>query len=144
MANDHGPRAEGVRPRMESEVGEALDGQREAVQRGVSVAVLYAVADAMPEVSLEDDETAAVQGGLGSVDLRDDVLAGLVLIDHAVYGLQLSHDLLYPEMEVLRVLAVCHLATSKLQYGGVVFDNWPVFTDFRVTRTGLSVYRTGG
>ena len=60
----------------------------------VGVAMFDAVEDAVPDMSFEDDLAAAVQGGLGGVDLREDVLAGNVFIYHAVDRLDLADDLL--------------------------------------------------
>ena len=69
-----------------------LDGLGEVGDGLLGVAVLDAVADTVVDVPFQNDLSDLVQGGLGSIDLGEDVLAGDVLIDHAVDGLHLSDN----------------------------------------------------
>ena len=73
-------------------VCKSLDGLGEVGDGLVGVAVLDAVADTVVDVPFQNDLSDLVQGGLGGVDLGEDVLAGDVLIDHAVDGLHLSDN----------------------------------------------------
>ena len=78
------------------------DGEKDGVQ--------YYFTD---ERRLQEFETA---GKVIGVDLDEDVLAGHVLVDHLVDGLQLAHELLHPAVQVLSIHAFSH--TSSLQGRG--------------------------
>ena len=66
----------------------------------VRVAVFDAVPDAMLDMSLQHHFAAAVQGRTRSVDLRENVLARNILVDHPVNGLNLTDDLFQAAMQV--------------------------------------------
>ena len=66
----------------------------------VRVAVFDAVPDAMLDMSLQYHFAAAVQGRACSVDLRENVLARNILVDHPVNGLNLTDDLFQAGMKV--------------------------------------------
>ena len=67
-------------------------------------------------LAFQYDLAHPVQGALDRVDLDEDVLAGHVLVDHLVDGLQLAHELLHPAVQVLRIHALSH--TSSFQGRG--------------------------
>ena len=93
-------------------IREALDGFGEIFDRFIRVAVLDAVADAVLDVALEHDLAAAVQRRFGRVELRKNVLAGDVLVDHAVDGLHLTDDFFEPAVQIFRVHALSHCKAS--------------------------------
>ena len=53
-----------------------------------------------------------LQGGLGGVDLGQDVLAGHVLVHHPVDGLHLPDDLFQPAVQVFGVHTLFHVQSS--------------------------------
>ena len=55
----------------------------------------------MLDVSLQDELPRFVQGGFRRVDLGKDVLAGHILVDHPVDGVDLTDDLLQPAVQVI-------------------------------------------
>ena len=73
----------------------------EIADRIFGVAVLYAAAHTVPEVSLEYYLPDLMQRVLRRVDLDEDILAGYVLVDHPLDGVHLSGDLPQPQMQVL-------------------------------------------
>ena len=64
-------------------------------------AVFNAVADTVLDVPLQHDLSAAVQRGFRGVDLRQNILTGHILVNHAVDGLHLSNDFFQTAMQVL-------------------------------------------
>ena len=68
-------------------------------------------------MAFQHDLSAAVQGGLRCVDLRKNVLAGHVLVDHAVDGLHLPDDLLQPAVQIVGIHALLHCAATLLCSG---------------------------
>ena len=93
-------------------VRKALDRLRKVLDRFVRVAVLDAVAHAVLDVSLKHDLAAAVQRGFGRIDLRKNILAGDVLVHHAVNGLHLTDDLFEPAVQIVGVHTLFHRLTS--------------------------------
>ena len=93
-----------------SHIGEALHRLGKALNGLVRVPVLDAVPHAVLDMPLQHHLAAPVEGGLGRVDLGQDVLTGDVLVDHPVDGLHLSDNLLQPAVQVVRVhtLSHCH------------------------------------
>lgn len=73
-------------------VGETFDGFCKAGNRRIRIAMLDSFADAMPDVPFEYDLSAGMQRGFCGVDLGENVLAGLVFVDHAVNRLNLAQD----------------------------------------------------
>ncbi len=71
-------------------VGKSPDRLGKAFDGLVGVAMLYAVTDAVLDMTLENHLSAAVKCGLGCVYLSRYVLAWNVLIYHSVYSLHLS------------------------------------------------------
>ena len=97
-------------------IGEALHRLGEALNGLVGVAVLNAVPGTVLDMPLQHHLAAAVQRGLGSVDLGQYILAGHILVHHPVDGLNLADDFLQPPVQVLRVhtlLHVVHLPTLQ-------------------------------
>ena len=74
--------------------------------------MLDAVAHAVLDVPLENDLAAAVQRGFGRIDLRKNILAGDVLVHHAVDGLHLTDDLFEPTVQIVGVHTLSHCLTS--------------------------------
>ena len=64
------------------------------------VSVLNPIPDTVPDMSLQHHFAAAVQGRARSVDLRENVLARNILVDHPVNGLNLTDDLFQAAMQV--------------------------------------------
>ena len=58
----------------------------------VCIAVFDAVPDTVLDVSLQNNLSAAVQGGFCGIDLRQNIFAGDILVDHAVNCLYLSDN----------------------------------------------------
>ena len=73
------------------------------------VAVCNAVTDTVLDVPLQHDLSAAVQRGFRGVDLRQNILTGHILVNHAVDGLHLSNDFFKTAMQVLCIHALLHL-----------------------------------
>ena len=59
----------------------------------VCIAVFDAVPDTVLDVSLQNNLSAAVQGGFCGIDLRQNIFAGDILVDHAVAHAQLIEDI---------------------------------------------------
>lgn len=89
-------------------VGEALDGFGEVGDGFIRVAVLDAVAHAVLDMPLKHHLTAAVQSAFRRVDLREYILAGHVLLDHAVQRLHLTDDFPEAAMQVGGIHALSH------------------------------------
>ena len=66
------------------------------------------VADAVLDVSLQHRLAASVEGEFGGVDLGQHILAGDVLVDHTVNGLDLADDLLQPPVQIFRIHTLSH------------------------------------
>ena len=62
----------------------------------------------MADVALQHHLSAAVEGGLGRVDLREHILAGHILVHHPVDGLNLSDDLFQAAVQIVRVHTLSH------------------------------------
>ena len=58
----------------------------------VRIAMLNAITDTVFDMSLQNHLAAAMQRRLRGIDLGQDILAGNILIDHAVNGLHLTDD----------------------------------------------------
>src|SRR5699024_7110597 len=98
-----------------SHIGKPLHRLGKAGDGLVRVPVLDAVPDAVLDVSFQHHLAAPVQGGLGGVDLAEHVLAGNILVDHPVDGLDLADDLFQPTVQVIRVHTLSHRLTSYTQ-----------------------------
>ena len=96
------------RESLTSHVGKAFNGFGKAFDRAVDVAVLDSVANTVVDVSFEHNLAAAMQRRFGGVDLHEDILAGNVLIDHAVNSLNLSDDFFEPAVKIFRIHALTH------------------------------------
>ena len=70
--------------------------------------VLDAVPDAVLQMALQHHLPRLVQGGLGGVDLSQDVLTGHVLVHHPVDGLHLTDDFPQAAVEVVRIHTLSH------------------------------------
>ena len=66
----------------------------EIFNRLVRVAMLNSITDAVFDMSLQNHLTAAMQRGLGCINLGQDIFTGNILIDHAVNRLHLTDDFL--------------------------------------------------
>ena len=89
-------------------VGKPLHGLGEFLNGLVGVAVLDAVPHAVLDVTFQHDLPTLVQGGFGSVDLGENILAGDVLVHHAVNGLYLTDDLFQTAVQVVGIHALLH------------------------------------
>ena len=78
----------------------------------VRVAVLDAVAHAVLDMTLEHHLTAAMQRAFCSIDLRENILAGHILIHHAIDSLNLTDNLMQAPMEICRIHALSHSVPS--------------------------------
>lgn len=83
----------------------------------IGIAVLDAVADAMAYMSFQNNLACPVQGRLGGVNLREDVLAGNILVYHAVYSLDLSYDFVEAAVQVSLIHALFHLFLCEYPCG---------------------------
>ena len=83
-------------------LGEALYGL-------ISVAVLETVADAVLYMSLKDDLAAAVERRLGGIELRQYILAGHILIHHAVDSLNLANDFFQTPVQIVCIHTLLHI-----------------------------------
>ena len=90
-------------------VGKALDGLGEPGNSVLSIAMFDAVAHAVADMAFQNDLANPVQGRLGSVNLGKNVLAGNILVYHAVYGLDLSYDFVETAVQVCLIHALLHL-----------------------------------
>ena len=61
--------------------------------------------------------STAVQRGLCGVDLRQNVLAGHVLVHHAVDGLYLPDDLFQPPVQIFRIHTLLHVIMPSYRKG---------------------------
>ncbi len=90
-------------------VGKALDSLGEPGNSVFCIAMFDTVADAVADMAFQYDLANPVQGRLGSVNLGEDVLAGYILVNHAVYGLDLSYDFVETAVQVCLIHALLHL-----------------------------------
>ena len=90
-------------------VGKAFDGLGEPGNSVLSIAMFDAVAHAVADMAFQNDLANPVQGRLGSVNLGKNVLAGNILVYHAVYGLDLSYDFVETAVQVCLIHALLHL-----------------------------------
>ena len=79
-----------------------------------------AVFNAVAEMTFQNNLAAAVQRRLRGVDLGEDILAGDVLIDHAVDGLNLTDDFLESAVKVVGIHARTH---RGFPYDGFGFED---------------------
>ena len=82
-------------------IGEPLHGLGEALDSLIRISMLDAVPDAVLDVAFQNHLTGLVQGGFGGIDLRQNIFAGDIFIDHAVDGLHLSDDLFQSAMQII-------------------------------------------
>ena len=92
-------------------IGKTLDGLCE-IPDLLLVALRDRVADAVVDVPFQNDLPDFVERRFDGIDLRKDILAGDVLVDHPVDRLDLSADFCEPPMEVFRVHALFHVLSS--------------------------------
>lgn len=74
----------------------------------VRIPVLNAVPDAVLDMTLQDHLAAPVEGGLGRVDLGQNILTGDVLVNHPINGLHLSDNFLQPAVQIVGVHTLSH------------------------------------
>ncbi len=98
-------------------VGKALDCLGEPGNSVFCIAMFDSVADAVADMAFKDDLANPVQGRLGSVNLGEDVLAGNILVNHAVYGLDLSYDFVETAVQVCLVHALLHKKNMRASCG---------------------------
>ena len=72
------------------------------------------VADTVFEVAFKHHFSGFVEGGLCGVYLGEDILAGNVLVNHPVDGLDLSDDFCKPAVQVCGVHTLFHNSASIL------------------------------
>ena len=89
-------------------VGKALYCLGEPGNSVFCIAMFDSVADAVADMAFKNHLANPVQGRLGSVNLGEDVLAGNILVNHAVYGLDLSYDFVETAVQVCLVHALLH------------------------------------
>ena len=101
-----------------SHLREAFQRLGERFDRLVGVPFFNALAYAMAEMSVEDDERQAVERPVLRVKLREDVLSGDVFRKHLLYACQLSDDLLQPQLERRHIFnAFSHGLLSLFEIG---------------------------
>ncbi len=66
---------------------------REAGDGLICVYVFNAITDTVPDMSFQNHFSAAVQGGFGGIDLRQNIFTRNIFINHAVNSLYLSQNL---------------------------------------------------
>ena len=71
--------------------------------RFISVSVFDSVAYTVLNMALQNDLTRFVEGGFSSIDLRENVFARNVFINHPVDGLDLADDFPETAVEILRI-----------------------------------------
>ena len=74
----------------------------------VRIAMFDAVPDAVLDVSLQNNLSAAVQGGFCGIDLRQNIFAGDILVDHAVNCLYLSDNFFQSAVQIVSVHTLFH------------------------------------
>ena len=74
----------------------------------VCIAVFDAVPDTVLDVSLQNNLSAAVQGGFCGIDLRQNIFAGDILVDHAVNCLYLSDNFFQSAVQIVSVHTLFH------------------------------------
>src|SRR2546425_2398323 len=79
----------------------------------VAASLLDALAHAVPNVSVQQPDTDSPQGGIDGVQLRQDVDAILVLVDHPLQAANLSLD---STETVLQVLLVHRVAVHETPF----------------------------
>ena len=77
--------------------------------------MLDAVPDAVLQVALQHHLARLVQGGFGGVDLGQHVLAGHILVHHAVDGLDLADDLAQAAVEVVGIHTLSHRGSPRIK-----------------------------
>ena len=82
-------------------IGETFHRLSEIGNGLVSIAMLNAITHTVLDVAFEHHLSSFVQSALSGVDLRKDVFAGHILIDHAIDRLHLSDDLRKPPVKVV-------------------------------------------
>ena len=86
---------------------------RKILDRRIGIAVLYALADAMPKVTFQYHEANLVESSICGTDLGEDVLARNVLTEHLLYAIQLPNDPVDPNLERVGIShAVSHFLIS--------------------------------
>lgn len=96
------------RPLFSGHAGEVLDRFCKLGDGGVGIAFGDAVAHAVLQVPFKDDLSCFMKGALGGIDLHEDVLAGDILVNHAVDGLNLADDLFEAPVKIRRIHALLH------------------------------------
>ena len=76
--------------------------------RGIGITLRDAVAHAVLQVPFQDNLPHFMKRTLGGIDLHEDVLAGNILINHAVDGLNLADDLFEAPVKIRRIHALLH------------------------------------
>ena len=85
-----------------------FDGFRKFGHGRIGIALSDAVAHAVLKMAFEDNLANLVKGAFGCIDLHEDVLAGDILVDHAVDGLHLTDDLFEAPVKIRRIHALLH------------------------------------
>ena len=107
-------------PDRSAHIGKSFHGLRKICNVFFCVSVLYTVAHTVPDMPFQYDLSATMQRGFGGVELRGDILAGYVLIDHPVNGLHLSDDFFNLRCR-LSASIHCRIVLAFLLYGVVIF-----------------------
>ena len=95
-------------------IGKALDRLCEILDRFIGIAMLYSVLDAMSYMPLKNDLSAFMKSGFRGVELRKDILARNVLVDHSVYSLYLSYNFSESAMQIFGIHTLLHMQTQPL------------------------------
>lgn len=81
-------------PLFSGHAGEVLNRFCKLGDGCIGIALGDAVAHAVLQVPFKDDLSCLMKSALGGINLHEDVLAGDILVNHAVDGLNLADDLL--------------------------------------------------
>ena len=113
-------------PDRSAHIGKSFHGLRKICNVFFCLSVLYTVAHTVPDMPFQHDLSATMQRGFGGVELRGDILAGYVLIDHPVNGLHLSDDFFQSAVQIICVHTLPH-STCLLALWGSYFFHYSGF-----------------
>ena len=116
-------------------VAEVLKGFGEFGDGFIGIPVFDTVADAVFEVSFENDLSEFVKGAFGGVDLNQDLFAGDVSVDHFIDGIELSDNLVHSAVQIFRIHTLTHC------FHLVSFSEIPYRRVFRLSREKREEWR---
>ena len=80
------------------------------LDRRIRIAVFNAISDAVLDMPFQHNLPCFIESGFRGIDLRKDVLARNILINHPVDGLNLSDNFRKPAVQVRGIHALFHLS----------------------------------